>query len=548
MRNSIYSVTVDEALEVVGGHHRYQQILVLCMSFCWFVASIYFALVLNLISAQEDACDQHPTLNSDWNLCRNHNEMLSYMLIGYFSSSCAGVIVLGAAAHYYGKRLMLIICSCFGTLLAFVAAVSPMPEVLLGAVCGLSALEIVMIMISFLMVIEVVDPIYRNLYSIPFTISGILGYVVGYLMGNLVEEWRIGFAVLSCVSFLSVFICIWPFESPRQLACMGKYTMARVVLQSIAQKNERPAFTEMLEGEKLLGYQEPSREEVFPIPGSPSESTNITSKKLAYVTISQGIVSVCQTEIHSIQRLSYIDLLRLNSLRMNNIGMNTLCYSLGLAYSQSSVHISKMIDEPFFLGLLIKSFELIAAVIALYIVNRFTRQITLIINLGMIDTALFITLTFSASQCDTESICNLNHMLQTILSVGTRIMVSSALAICILYSCELMPSSVRTIGLSSNLFCLGLGGMLYVGFYEFCKEVLKVNSLLIAGLMIGICCFIICAYTETGMRILSDYAEEEKEEMSRPADVSQIEIPSLPRTDNSDTLRNILPKENPVSV
>jgi MFS family permease len=25
MRNSIYSVTLDEALEVVGGHHRYQQ-------------------------------------------------------------------------------------------------------------------------------------------------------------------------------------------------------------------------------------------------------------------------------------------------------------------------------------------------------------------------------------------------------------------------------------------------------------------------------------------------------------------------------------------
>lgn len=545
MRNSIYSVTVDEALEVVGGHHAYQKKLVMSMGGCWLAASFYFTLVLSLVSPLEEICDNSESLNSEMNLCFKPT-MRYYLLIGFFSGICAGVFILGAFSHYYGKKLILIICSCFGTVLAFVAAASPMPEVLIGAVTGISGMQIAMMMLAFLMVIEVVDAPRRNLYAIPFPVFGALGYVGARLISYYVEEWRIGFILVAILSLLSIFMCAWVFESPRQLACMGKYTLARHILQNIAHKNGRPAFTEMLEGEKLVGYQEPSREEVFP--PSPSESTNVTSKKLAYVTITNGIVSVCQTEIHSIQRLSYFDLLRLTSLRSNNIGMNTLCFSLALTYSQCSVLISKMIDEPIFLGYLIKLLELISIITALYLVNRFTRQITLIINLGMVDTAIFITLTFSASQCDTESICNLNHMLQVILSVASRVLVSSALFVGLLYSCELMPSSARTLGLSANLFNLGLGSLLYVGFYSFCREVLKVHSLLIAGLLVGISCFIVCSYPETGLRILSDYADEEKEEMSRPVDVSQIEIPSIPRTTNSDTHRNTAPKQNLGSV
>lgn len=550
MRNSIYSITLDEALTAVGGHSKYQQrSLVLCSFLCFTagasVASLSFLLQKPQLVCSSDPCTQvcdslqikqsspySPAV--EWRLICEREYLQDTLGVLYLLGVAIGVILLSALEGYMGRRKLGCVGAFIGVLAGLMTCGSPYFELLIATAAWKGAADASLIAAAALLVIETTVGEYRNWYLAGLFTAGSTGYMAAYLGGLLLPHWRF----VSLISTLA-YCCCLPLasqlqESPRYLSAIkGKYLQARSVLQLIASANNKPPFNDMLEGEKVIGYQQESEENHLS-----NSSTRDATGKLVFVPITKGIVSVSQGETRSVKRYRHWHLLTLASCRgLFVVGMVTWA-SVALSYS-SVWEVPG--DSILVVVLSMWAGDLVVLGLTAYLVRHVGRLGLSIAYLAIGGLCAILTMAFISPNCHPQGLCDIEKVLEIMLLHSTRVVTKAETYILALYTLESFPTNVRFLAIGQYISLSAVVWLLTPLIIGVLKKG-QVSVLLLCGVGELICSIISCLLSDVDIEELQDFVEEEKTEMSKPAELSQIEVHPSSAEDTSRRLRATEPQ------
>lgn len=521
MRNSLYSVTLDEALTVVGGHGRYQKHLLVTVSGIWLSQALFMMNLPYLLSHPEsDSQDSNycnsNTSNSDvsnpayeWNLVCSHKYKTTLIYLSYFFGLGIGTYLISYLANRYGRKPITISGLIMTAITQMICSASPSAEFFMA----FSLISGIFVggttMTSFIYIHECVDGEYRNIYSgIIFSAWG-LGMCLMSVINWTVTQWRIHLVLIGIANIIWVPFLLRFYESPRFLASnQGKYTKARYIINCIASYNSNPQFTEMLEGEKVIGYQEAN------ISIHHSESTSAISK-YSFVPISQGIISVTESELKDIKRHNFCDLLKYSSIRRTFIVMTYIWFVLSLSYYGVVFSIPHYVGNPQINGFIMALAETVSCLLMAFLLNKVGRQMGFIINLGGAGVCCLMALAFIHSSASSEAVGKVNKVIQIVLISLARFAIAAVRLISYIYAVECFPTSIRSL-VFGILGLVSLIGSIFSPLIIVLSSAITIHPLFFIGLFLITASFFSCLLTETLGKNMEDYLEEEKEEMRNP--------------------------------
>jgi len=504
MRNSLYSVAFDEALEAVGGHDRYQfQLLLLALVFSSAIGATLQSLdFMTLDEAQKEGFGE----GNPWEF-----EPVKDL---FFLGMACGALLFGVLVDLMGRRKCLQI-TVFLAMVSSAVISASLDSILLFLFAPLSGCSVAGSLLSMVLaVVEVTDSLYRLRTFAVVIRAVVVSYSVLGLVGLLLLKWRVLWMVAALFWACCLPLTQYLLESPRYLAVViGKYSQARVVLQEIAAINQKPAFNGMLEGEKVIGYQEPSAQEV---PDSTVSNPDV-SRKLAFSPITTGIVSVSQGETTHVKRYFYWDLAVLGSVRAHCGGCGVLWVCLTCAQCSLVQGNERLLEYGAAVGVVVGCWGL------LLLAQRIGRVHTMLLAFIFTGISALTGLILTNSACHSPLICKLHTVFSISASFAALIGAFSAQCIFLLYTIERFPSAIRSLILATALALWAAINSLFP-FVQSLLVNFGLNAVLLSSLVLLCACPLLCLLRETLGEDLSDYVQEEQEEMKKPADLSQIEV------------------------
>lgn len=108
--------------------------------------------------------------------------------------------------------------------------------------------------ICFVYFSEISTSRFRNFSTVALEFAWIVGQFVFSILTTYVREWRYLVVLGTALPNIVLLLLAMHFlaESPRFLVSLGKYKLAKQVLNVIAYCNHRPRFLYTLEGEHIL--------------------------------------------------------------------------------------------------------------------------------------------------------------------------------------------------------------------------------------------------------------------------------------------------------
>lgn len=531
MRNSLYSVSLEDALSVVGSKGKYQKHLLIVTCGIWLSQALFMMNLPYLLShpdsecADDNCCEDYkknPEIKIsnpafEWELICSQKYKSSLISLLYFTGLGFGTCSLSYLANRFGRKSIIIICLIVTSITNLLASASPNAEFFM--VCSLLSGIFIggCTITSFVFVQECVDGEIRNIYTGFIFSSWGIGMCLMSLLNWAISEWRIHMILIGCSNFIWVPFVLRFYESPRFLASnQGKYALARVILNNIARYNGSSEFTEMLEGEKLIGYQESGTSQSLP---SPTHGV-----KYSFVPISNGIVSVSESEVVDIKKYSFLDLTKLDSIRRPLFITSYLWLIISLGYYAVVFSIPHYVGSPYLNGFLMALAETISCFIVALLLNKLGRQLSFVINFGVAGVCCLLALAFISKSYPNLTIMKINKTIQIILISVARFAIVTLRLTGYIYTVEVFPTSVRSLvfgvlGLVSVIGGAAAPIIIVLG------EVAKIHGLFFVGLLLVSASFASCLLPETLGKSMEDYVDEEKECMASPKNqVQSIEM------------------------
>ena len=522
MRNSLYSVTVDEALLSVGGSARYQKHLLLLVCGIWFIQSLFSANIAFLLNhpdkecENDDCCSQYSNTKNisnsnpafSWILVCSTNSRLALLSKIYFGCLSLGIFLICYLSNYFSRKTIIIVSLAITSICEFSLTMCKSSELITifyifsGIFIGGSTIN------SYIYIHECVEGDVRHWCTCFIFISWGLGLISNEVMSRVGLDWNLYTIIISCSNILLIPPLFRFYESPRFLAAnQGKYTEARKILNQIASYNSRSEFTEMLEGEKVIGYHESGS---ITSPASPNHSS-----KYSFVPISNGIVSVSESEMQDVKKFGLKDLITLKSLRTS---LNISIYiwtCISLAYYTVVFSMPHNLINSSTQNLVMLSIEIITLIVVCFLLNKFGRQLSLVIHLAIASACCLLTLAFISEHYPNDTIRKVNKMFQiTLLLVSRFALVSSKLA-SFLFITESFPTNVRSIVFGVVASVSVVAHAFFPFIFELGK-IIGIHGLFFVSLLLVISSFCSCLLHDTLGKNMEDYVEEEKETMHSP--------------------------------
>ena len=560
MRNSIYSITLDEAISAVGGHHTYQKraLCVICL-LCFTVGTSVFAV--DFMTAEpkltcaggscgsvkpcdapnfEVSDDSPKTPATEWRLLCSESLFVHMLNWVYCGSLALGALFFSCVERSIGRKRTMHWSSGLGLIAGACVCGSPYFYTLYGSMALKGIADAGVGLTAAISVVEMTDGGFRSWFVGAGMGAGTLGYFAGYGTGLLLPHWRVVAMLPPILFVLSQPLFRFLLESPRYLAAIkGKYPSSRNVLQLISSTNRHPHFNDMLEGEKVIGYQETDKPQT--LVDTNSSSSRDVAGKLVFVPITNGIVSVSQGDTKSMKRFYHWDLVRLESTR----GVFLIC---GLGWMSVTITLCALTSLPgtgqWLVVLSMTLSDLLSILITAAIVNKMGRLSVNITYMAICGLCCVLTIAFISPNCHPEGLCRINEVMRGLMLHSARLFAKAELFLLCLYTLELFPTVVRFPGLS---LCVCLSAAVYFAWavLSFFVYVDLIPVLLISGIACLLLSILACVLPDSSIEELLDYVAEEVEEMKKPAELSQVEIqPSA----SSETSRRLQLKDQPFQV
>jgi hypothetical protein len=271
MRNSLYSLPLEEALQQVGAYGRYQN-MVCFVTLCVTLFGGAFAVSVPIMlakpelkcSEEECSCDSPYTLESingnnfalEMQLVCTQEPLIPIISALFIGGCIFGAVVYSCVASWIGRRVLLTWTVHLFEVGLFIGVFCPSAVFMGGLVFVLGALMTCMVLGAFCIAVEVLT-LHLRIWFCTAVLSGCSGGgVVFSVIAIVLSNWRHQLAALAVLGLFVSLLVLLLDESPRCLAASGKYLRARKVLQKIARTNSKPEFNDTLQGETVLCHQD----------------------------------------------------------------------------------------------------------------------------------------------------------------------------------------------------------------------------------------------------------------------------------------------------
>ncbi|XP_038058414.1 organic cation transporter protein-like [Patiria miniata] len=357
-----------------------------------------------------DRSQYHTTIIQDFNLVCYKKELPGLAQSVFFAGLLTGSFIWGAVADWCGRKLTffisLILASVICTVTSFVpsfAAYTALRFIIAGANFGVY-------LIGFVLVSEIVGPAYRSFVGTLLAVFFSVGYALLAVIAYLLREWRHLQLAISLPWFLFFLLLFVIPESPRWLIAKKKYKQAEKVIRRIAKSN---------------GVQPP--ENMF------------REEEEAPQEIQKNVLTRQPTQI---------DLFRTPNMRKKTLNIFFNWFVNSLVYYGLSLSTSALGVDDYVAAFVSGAVELPGYLSSWLAIQKFGRRLPLFLYLFVGGVACLITIFIEPGAARA-----------TVAMVG-KFAISGSFNIIYIYSVELYPTPVRSMGMGMSSMSARLSGVI----------------------------------------------------------------------------------------
>jgi MFS family permease len=356
------------------------------------------------------------------------------------------------------------------------------------------------IVTSFVYIHEFIVGDVRGLYTALIFASWGLGTTLMSLLQSIITDWTTRTMVVACFNVLWVPLLCRFHESPRFLAAnQGKFAEARVVLNHIAKCNGSKEFIEMLEGEKVIGYQESGS---LTTPSSPGHSA-----KYSFVPITNGIVGVSESQTDDVKKYGFFELVTLKSTRAVFFVLAFLWFNVSAGYYVVVFSVPHLVVDTFWTEAFVAFGETLSCLVVTVLMNKLGRQLSLVVHFAVAGTCCILSLAFISKHYPNDTMMKINKLFRIILVSVARFALVSARLTSFMFTIEYFATNIRSIAIGS-LILMTLLGAIICPFIILLGETLGIHGLFFMSLFLIVSSFCSCLLPETLGKTMEDYVEE----------------------------------------
>lgn len=496
----------------MGGNGLFQRLLSLLILILVLIQGIWcFSLSLLLSSpiyqcsgqvcTQEVACKGQEVhygsgavggVRKEWGLTCAESYQVRLVELMYYAGLVGGGLLAGCLTSHLGRKATLAIFQFLFGIAVLTAGLTPWKWLLLASL-SLSAVGSAGVRLSgLLLVVETVGGEGRQWHlGIALGIAG-LGSGLWAISAVYIENWRVLCLIIAGMSFAISPFLLWLPESPRFFSISGKFESARLLLQRIGRYNHSPLFQEVLEGEKVLGFQEQSSV----LPSSPKALSETT--KINFINTSHGTVTVTDSVPSTGRTAQWTDLFRLDSFRRKLLPVMLMWCSQVIATHCIGRELRNTVGNEYFYGGISGLIALFLYLITACVLAKLGRK-------AVIEWLLFI----GGISCWAAEMATLSEQttVQSVFLVAAFGAISALFLVLFLYTSELFPTCIRPFALSlSTSFAYFIA--LTAPYLPFISNSIGIDILLLLGTLLLASCLLGLEMPETQGKRMEDFLEE----------------------------------------
>ncbi|XP_028394970.1 organic cation transporter protein-like isoform X2 [Dendronephthya gigantea] len=438
------ALSIDEILESIGGHGRFQKILLLCMTYAYMSMAAFHLMVITFVAGEPNwECVENSTIcnlteavstvsehykercdmpRSEWKFVDTYTSTVTeYELVCddsilqsvassmYWVGWLVGNIVIGYISDKLGRKKanQLSVALVFFSSWVLIWPKQLWMFVLCRFITGIGSGGVCMCV--FIIVVEFSPSKQRGTVGSSLWLSGPVAFCSIALFGYLIRDWRY-LMLLGAALGTPVMIFIWFIpETPRHLLVHGKYEEARAVLERVARWNKK----------------EMPQDDIYVPKQADSEKTD------------------------------FRDLFYDKSITLITLATWFLWFTVSLmfyAVSYNAVYLGGNIYLSFFLTNIVLT---PANVLTIVVIKKFGRKKTIIIGLLIAAISNVVTVSIPADRTNTGF--SAGRIITAMIAKGSIYV--SFIGIYI-QGAEVFPTTVRNIAMGTSSACARVGSFI----------------------------------------------------------------------------------------
>ncbi|OWF41580.1 solute carrier family 22 member 3-like [Mizuhopecten yessoensis] len=360
--------------------------------------------------------DRETTIITEWDLVCDDVYLGKLATTIYFLGVMTGGVVFGHIADHFGRKWTMLLCLyapvALGIGIYFVQTFTAFAVLRFCQGVFVQGLQ----MSTVALVMELAVREYRGMAGAVFECYWGAGVLILAGIAYFIQTWRYIQLAISLPSILLVFyICLIP-ESPRWLIMKGRFDDAEHVVKRIAKFNKLPY---------------------------PADIMDAIRKEGAYTQDKSG------------KQFTALDLMKSPILRNRTFLLLYLWFATSLGYYGLTFQITSLAGDKylnFFIG---ASVEMVAYIGVIYIIKRFGRRkpLTFYFLLGGFCCIIAGVIPFAGTGDDISKA-------STSFAIIGRFGMGGVFSVIVLYTSELYPTVIRSIGMGCCFFLTRVGGLL----------------------------------------------------------------------------------------
>ncbi|XP_022106113.1 organic cation transporter protein-like [Acanthaster planci] len=184
-----------------------------------------------------DRSQYHSTIIQDFDLVCSRKDLPGLSQSVFFAGLLTGSFIWGAVADWCGRKLTIFISLSLASVICTANSFVPTFAAYTALRFFIAGLNFGVYLISFVLVSEIVGPTYRSMVGTLIAVFFSIGYALLAVIAYQLRQWRQLHLAISLPWFLFFLILLVIPESPRWLVTKKKYKEAEKIIKRVAHFN-----------------------------------------------------------------------------------------------------------------------------------------------------------------------------------------------------------------------------------------------------------------------------------------------------------------------